>query len=143
MSYRNLRRQQRESWAKAERLLEEASGKPYRDFVELLPIPAALTRLDLAPLVRNVLETVRAVQKTGARLYGCACTVCDQTWDALPVGPALALALLMPEAQVCGIGLICTRCARRPDCRERAVSFLRDLYRDDPTMRETRGPGRG
>jgi hypothetical protein len=66
MSCRNLRRQQRERWAKAERLLEEASGKPYRDFVELLPIPAALVRPALAPVVWSALQTALLVRKTGA-----------------------------------------------------------------------------
>jgi hypothetical protein len=140
MSCRNLRRQERERWAEAERRLEEASGKPYCDFVELLPIAAALARPDLVPVVWPALKTALEVRKTGARLHGDTCMACDRTWKL--ADPALALVVLMPEAQVGGASLICASCARRPDLRERAVTFLRELYRDDPTMRVVHGPHR-
>jgi hypothetical protein len=140
MSYRDLRRQQRQRWAEAERLLEEASGKPYRDFVELLPIPAALARPDLRPVVWSALQPALLVRRTGAGLNGDTCMAYDRTWKV--IDPALALVVLMPEARVGATSLVCARCARRPDLRERAMALLRELYRDDPTMRVAHGPRR-
>jgi hypothetical protein len=140
MSYWNLLRQQRRRQKQVERLLEEASGKPYCDFVELLPIPVALVRPDLAPVVWSALQTAVLVRKTGARVNGDICMACDRTWKLAE--PALALVVRMPEAQVGATSLVCTSCARRPDLRERAMALLRELYRDDPTMRVVHGPRR-
>jgi hypothetical protein len=124
MSYR----EQRERWAEAERRLEEASGKPYRDFVELLSIRDAPARPDLRPVVSSALQTALLARKTGAGLNGDTCMACDWTWKLAE--PALALVIMMPEARVGATSLVCARCARRPDLRERAMALLREFYPD-------------
>jgi hypothetical protein len=133
MSYRrNLRRLQRKRQKQAER------GGPFLHLAEMLSIRDALLRPDLAPLVMHTLKTAYLVHTTGARLDPDTYLTCDQTWQL--VDPVLALVVTMPEDQAAGVSLVCAHCARRPDLRERAVTFLRGFYGADTTMRVVHGP---